>query len=399
MRVAQFTSTFLPRVGGTEVVVHNLVTELLGRGVECHVVTWWGLWKECHRQLPYPVHPLPPKCIETWLAFRRQPWIADWLAWPLLARLQRKYRFDLWHVHMGYPAATFAVPALRRLGLPCVVTCHGGDVQTLAEIGFGHRLDPVLDPLICRAVGMADRVTAISQTMVDVYREMGISQERIDLVPNGVNVARVRQHRIDREAVRRELGIPPGAKMILSVGRNDRRKGFAVIPPALKSVLARHPDVVWVLVGRETESIAPIAVREGVADRLKILNRVTLLDEPGEPDYVTPSKALMSLLKAADLFVCPSIVEGFGIVLIEAMAAGLPIVTSDGPGCRDVVRHEQSGLLVPPNRPDLLAAALNRLLADPALAERLAAGGSRQSEEYAWDKVAAAYLASYARVG
>jgi phosphatidylinositol alpha-mannosyltransferase len=148
---------------------------------------------------------------------------------------------------------------------------------------------------------------------------------------------------------------------------------------------ADDPDVVLVVAGDGEERTAVATLPAEVRGRVVMLGNV-------EHDDLPPYHA------ACDVFAGPARGgESFGIVLVEAMAAGLPVVASDIPGYREVVRNGMEGLLVPPSDPVALAAALREVLDDPSVARRLGDAGRERARTYSWDNVAAQLEALYER--
>jgi phosphatidylinositol alpha-mannosyltransferase len=194
-----------------------------------------------------------------------------------------------------------------------------------------------------------------------------------ELVFNGIE--------IDRFA--KATPAPTDGTTIFFVGRHEQRKGLEVLLDAMGRLSA---DVrLWV--ASDGPQTAELRQRTCGDDRIEWLGRLT--DE---------EKA--SRLRGADIFCAPSLHgESFGIVLLEAMAAQTPIVASDLPGYRNVVRHEVDALLVPPGDPAALAAAIERVLGDTALAERLVVSGEARANELSMDRLAERYVQYYEAVG
>jgi phosphatidylinositol alpha-mannosyltransferase len=168
--------------------------------------------------------------------------------------------------------------------------------------------------------------------------------------------------------------LPPGRRL-LWVGRLDPQKGFGVAVRAFAEVAAELPDLVLVVAGDGRDRAAVVGLAPEIRARVVMLGTVP-------HDHLPPYHA------AADAFVAPALgQESFGIVLVEAMAAGLPLVASDIPGYREVVRPDVEGLLVPPNDPRGVAAALRRILADQELAHRLGHAGRARAELFRWPVV------------
>jgi phosphatidylinositol alpha-mannosyltransferase len=201
----------------------------------------------------------------------------------------------------------------------------------------------------------------------------------VEIVPNGSDVERFAHPRASAE------GLPEGRR-ILWAHRLDPQKGFPVAVRALARLGAELDDVHLIVAGAGRDRGA----LELLSDRDR--GRVVMLG-------VMPNDDLPPLYAAADVFVAPALgQESFGVVLVEAMAAGVPVVASDIPGYREVVRDGVDGLLVPPGDPGALAAAVRRVLEDPGLASALARAGRDRAREYSWDVVAPRIEAIYERV-
>ena len=195
---------------------------------------------------------------------------------------------------------------------------------------------------------------------------------------------RIDPERRRRRAVRRRrAGRPRPGPKLLFVGRLDERKGFPVAVDAFERLAADRPDVRLIVVGDGPQ-------RDAV-DRLPTMlrARVTMLG-------AVPNEELPPIHAACDLYLGPSTGgESFGIVLVEAMAAGLPVVASDTPGYDEVVTDERLGLLVPPRDPAALAAAAARVLDDAELAGRLRAAGPVRARDFDWSVTVGAIEDAY----
>jgi phosphatidylinositol alpha-mannosyltransferase len=169
-------------------------------------------------------------------------------------------------------------------------------------------------------------------------------------------------------------GLPAGRRM-LWVGRLDEQKGFPVAVRAFETLGAELPDLIFRVIGDGRDRSAVSSLHEATRSRVSMVGSVAHHDLP-------------SHFAGADVFVAPALgQESFGMVLVEAMAAGVPVVASDIPGYREVVRHDVDGILVPPGDPTALAEAVRRVLADSALATRLREAGRKRAERYRWDAV------------
>lgn len=396
LRIAMPTSTFLPALGGVEVGLHNIALRLKRRGH--HPVVMVPAPHHAKLQsgwsLPYDVIPFPPKI---WGILHRYPFlgfaIMDW--W--FGRMQRKHDFDVWHCTMGWPTGVALVHYARTCRrIPHLVRCAGEDIQRQPEINYGARLDPVVDDLVRQWLPQADCLVAITNTVAAEYHRLGIPDTQIARVTNGVDLQRL-QSPADRIAARQRFGLAADEQVFLSVGRNHPKKNFVVLLEAAALMKQRGMARLRIVIaGRGASEL------QSKADALGLTGETLLLEQIGDEvagsaALALPSDALVALYHSADVFVLPSITETFGIVLVEAMAAGLPVVTTDAPGCRDIIRGGEDGLMVPPNDPDAMAEAMADALAEPTRS-RLSALSMARAKAFSWDDVVDDYLKLYNRI-
>jgi phosphatidylinositol alpha-mannosyltransferase len=196
----------------------------------------------------------------------------------------------------------------------------------------------------------------------------------VRIVPNGVDV--------ELFAAATPATLPPGRRLLF-VNRLEPRKGFDVAVRAFGMLAPEVPDLRMVVVGEGAEQRTIEELPASIRSRVLMLGRV-------------PHAALAPYHAAVDLFVAPAVGgESFGIVLVEAMAAGLPVIASDIPGYREVVRDGIEGILIPPRDPPALAAAVRRLLDRPEEMARLGEAGRRRAERYSWTAVTGEIEAAY----
>lgn len=393
LTIALPTSTFLPGLGGVEVGLHNIALRLQKRGHRPvviaqmpHVAALRKSWS-----LPYEVIAFPPKAFGL---LRRAPMLGFafldvWFEWA-----HRKYNFDVWHCTMGWPTGVALVHYARRWrAVPHLVRCAGEDIQRQPEINYGARLDPAVDALVRRWLPQADKLVAITPSVLKEYQALGVDEDRIVEIPNGVDLDRLASSS-DRSATRRAHGIADGDYVFLAVGRNHPKKNYHLLLQAgalMKAAGAANFRIV--IAGLGTSNLRQEADRLGIAAETVLIEQIGG-HEAGRP-LLLPADSLVQLYQAADAFAFPSLMETFGIVLVEAMAAGLPIITTDAPGCRDIIRNGLDGLMVSPSDPAQLAAAMTKVQSDSGLSRDMAARARARADTFSWDNVVAQYETIY----
>lgn len=301
---------------------------------------------------------------------------------------------DIVHSHTWYANHAGHVASLLY-GIPHVVTAHSLEPLRpwkAEQLGGGYRLSSWIEETAFTA---AAKVIAVSEGMRrDILRSYPkLDESRVEVVYNGIDLAQWKPN--DDEDLQRELGIDPSRPSVVFVGRITRQKGLpyllraaALLPPEVQLVLcAGAPDTPEILQ----------EVRDGVAELQKIRTGVVWIDR------LLSQTELRAALTAATTFVCPSVYEPLGIVNLEAMACGAPVVGTATGGIPEVVDDGVTGRLVPieqledgtgtPVDPDKfvadLAATLTEVVSDPVTAAAMGvAGRARAEEHFSWERIA-----------
>lgn len=199
-------------------------------------------------------------------------------------------------------------------------------------------------------------------------RKVG-SPGRYVVIPSGVNLERIRREAPPREIARRRLGIDPEALLVVGAGRLIAIKGWEILIRAFPAVVGAFPAARLVIAGEGPlrGALLEEAVALGVGAHVEIRGGL---------------EGVWSVLSASDLVAVPSLNEGMGRVLVEAMALVLPVVASAVGGIPTVVAGGETGLLVPPGSPEALAQAVIELAKDPERRERMGEAGRRRAEEF-----------------
>lgn len=313
---------------------------------------------------------------------RERPWylalVPGYVAAGTLAAraLARDRGYDVIHVHWPLPHAVLGLAARRATGTPLVLSFHG------VEITWASRQLRPFRPFLRHAIRRADAVTANSSYTADMIR--ALHDRQVERIPFGATVA----------APGRTARTPPSPPFeLLFVGRLVERKGVQVLLEALAELRSRH-DVRLHIIGEG-------ALRPVLEERARDLG---LADVARFHGFVS-NEELAARYESCDAFVLPAVVdakgdvEGLGVVLVEALSHGRPVIASDAGGIPDIVRDGETGLLVPPGDAGALAAALSALVGDPELAARLGERGrDHVAREFAWPVIIRRLLALYERL-
>ncbi|MDO9219595.1 MAG: glycosyltransferase [Thiobacillus sp.] len=292
----------------------------------------------------------------------------------LLRRLKQQGA-RLIDAHFAYPDGEAATRLGRWLGLPVTITLRGTEVP--------HSRNPALRPRLARALRRATRVFAVSDSLRRLALELGTPAERTEVVGNGVDVARFQPQ--DRVLARERFGLPADARVLISVGGLVERKGMHRVIDCLPALLERHPELHYLIVGGGSPEGDMRAELDAQVARLGLAGRVHFLGAVSPDELKWP-------LSAADVFVLATRNEGWANVFLEAMACGLPVVSTDVGGNAEVVCRAELGSIVPFGDAAALTSALDSALNKPwDRAAILAYAAANQ-----WDKRVAQLLRAFA---
>lgn len=284
---------------------------------------------------------------------------------------------DVINTHFAIPTGPLGVFGGRVLGVPNVLTIIGGDIYDPSKASSPHR-HAWSRFTNRRIIGGADAVVAISSDTRDRARRYYGIERPIRVIPYGFSPPEGSPPEADNGTPGDDGGADggdPTAFRLVAVGRLVARKGFEDL---LRALALLPPDVRLEVIGDGplAEPLRAQAAELGLTDRVSW------------PGFL-PRPEILRRLRGSDCFVLSSLHEGLGIVVQEAMYTGLPVVATDNGGQTDLVTHERSGLLVPVGEPEAIAAGVRRLMADPALCDRLGREGRKRIDELAMPRNAA----------
>ena len=393
MKIAHLIAQFYPNVGGAEICIHNVSRSLVDREHQAVIVTTTYA-PETDLSLPYDVVPLWDR---TCGLLKRFPFLGEIYLCRKLAALQEKYEFDLWQVTAGYPLGIYAVDFFSKNNIPCILRCCGEDIQKFSEISYGYRLDDKIDNAVKIKYPLFDGFVALTPTVKREYLQLGIPEEKIQIIPNGADFSKFAKIRDDKKiinAIRNKYSVGD-RKLILTTGRYHPKKGFDFIPEIARKLKDKGIDFIWVIAGNGT---CEISRKFPECEELGIICSEDFTKSEGDA-FSLPPASLLELYCASDIYVLPTLIETFGMVLVEAMAAGLPIITTDAPGVNDVIEDGVNGLKVEAGNVANIAEKMIRVLSDRQLSAELSNNSLAKAESvYDWKVVTAQYLDLYRKV-
>jgi glycogen synthase len=376
LRICFISRRFFPAISGMSVYALNLVRELVARG---HDVTMVSQYRNDPAGVsvygggPPPgipgAHVLGCESRGEQRVNVGQPASFEQDVEDLVDTVIREHRrrpFDLIHAQYGYPCGLAALEAARRLGLPNVVSIQGGDGHWVGTCCGTHK------QAMLAVLGHAGALLIGSQSFAEeVSGHHGTPLERFTIVPGATDTQRFHP-RSDAE--------PGGTRDVpvwLYHGRVDARKGVMELLDATKRLVAdgRRFKLRVSGIGPDVGAVRSRVEAEGLGGTVELTGVSTYAEAP-------------DLYRSGDLFVSPTYSEGFSNTLLEAMATGLPIVSTRAVGVVDCLEDGRDALLVPPKDSAALAEAMGRLMDDAPLRRRLAETALREVRElYSWRAV------------
>ncbi len=372
MRIALVGDHYYPDIGGAPHYAFELSLQLVKLGIEAVVIT------HAHSGQPEEEEIAGVKIKRVKGLVLNNPHCA---ASPLFFYQCYKYildgKFDVVHgLDIYSPMALILIYFAHRHRIPCVLTCH-----TVMDSYFSIFLQRPMGLPLRRA----DRLIAVSQASARFCCLLGCPEKKIIVVPNGVDLSCFNGN-VDAFVMREELGVG-GEPLVVTASRLVKRKNPNLLISAFAKVLKVVPDAKLVIAGSGRE-------QDNLSRQIKGLNIAKSVFMTGE----LAKERVAKLMAAADVFVLPSKMESFGLALLEASAAGVPVVCSNAGGVPEVFQDGFNALLYPPGDDMAMAKAIIRLIQDRELAKAISTNAVATSRRFTWKMAAEQTLRVYEKV-
>ncbi len=380
MRIVLIPSSYEPFTGGVEELTRNLASTLTDAGDRVEVWT------------ANPGLRVLPKTSETdGITVRRFDFFLpaanafSLLQFPVrasqtllsLRRALRQFKPDVLHVQCFGPNGAYMTALSLLASVPLIVTLQG---ETMMDDHDIFTKSSTMRSALRAGIHRADVVTGCSQfTIEDAVARFGLKPGRGRVIFNAVPIT-------ENRAGGDTHWLPPAGRYVFAMGRFVRKKGFDLLLRAYAEVAQRHPDVSLVIGGEGPDRLAAelLGSELGIATRVNFVGR---LDRP----------AVLTAMSNAEIFVMPSRIEPFGIVILEAWRSGTAVVATSRGGPREFILDGVDGVLVDPFDTHALALSIDRLLTNPIERIAIAEAGQKRVDEFTWPVMTADYRDLYGK--
>jgi len=283
-------------------------------------------------------------------------------------------RPDLIHAHYPYLEGHLAIKLGKIWKIPVITSLQG---TIMKKIIWSSK---IIKKNVLNTLDNSECVFCISKDIKDICIKLGVSEEKLEIVPNGVNKKIF--HPMDRDFARKTVDIDSDGKIVLYVGSYMPVKGIEYLLKAALTLLEKNKNLVFIFIGRGFEKMSRMH------SNIKVIGAIE-------------HEKIPFWLNSADLLVLPSLSEGRPNILLEAMACKTPILTTNVGGIPEIVKNNYNGILIPPKRSDLLAENISMILGDNGLRKKIGENGLRfiKKNDLYWEEIAKKVVKIYRKIG
>jgi glycosyltransferase involved in cell wall biosynthesis len=389
MKIAHLTYSFFPNIGGAQVVIHNLALQQLKKNHKVYIISYENVGRY-RRWVPYQTLQIP-RFIS--LSRSGSSFHHKFIFYLLIGYWKFIYHFDVLHIH--HAMFFYGMNQLKWLGAKIIFTSHGSDIKVIPEIGYGNRLNPGFNAMISKSLRKADACVAINASINKEMLSLKVAESNLFQIKNGVDMNRISNLIINKALIREKYHLDAEKFNIITIGRNHPVKGFELIPGIIAQLIKNNHSFRWYLIGKGNQKIVEMAESNGISEFLIVMDTFEG-DKSGAHDLNIPSNDLIMLLKSADCFVFPTRSEGCPLVLLEAMACKIPIVSTEADGVTDLITHRETGLLAKIDNIPAISECIMEIMNDELLREKIRATAYNYIlVNHTWEYISDQYLKIY----
>ena len=377
MKIAFLSWSFFPLIGGAQIFSLNLIKNLIKKGHQVDIY------------LPSQPYEDVKKLENLNLNFIR---ISNFESFQLkyydkylknkFLKFQKQNCYDIWQVVGSYPPG-YLLSELRSL-VPVILRTHGEDIQENSVLNYGSGLNPRINKKIHESLNNSKKLIALTNDVKTIYLKKKVPENKIEIIPNGIDLNLFKTKNFN------ELDRSKKIKL-LSVGRNHKKKGYDLIPETIAKLNENNIEFEWTIIGKNLKDLDFLS-------NTNLHNQLNIIDEISpeiKENYNSPSSKLINKYKEADIFIMTSYLETFGMVLIEAMASGLYIISSNSEGCRNVIEDYKNGILFEKGNTTDLVKKIMELIDNKKLQNEIYSNLTKSVKKYDWDNISNKYIKIY----
>jgi glycosyltransferase involved in cell wall biosynthesis len=332
MKLAFIPSTFLPWVGGAEIQAHNTANKMveIGNDVDIYLLDQVNIDNK-----KYKIVTLNKILINFVFLLRYYLNINfSFLLRFYFKKICENKKYDLWHFHSVNYKTLIYIEILKNLKQKVFITFQGADIQKDYEIKYGYRFDKKYENLLKKTILLVDGIFAISKNIEKDLNFFSYPPKKITSIPNSIEIRKIKEIK--------KKNIKDKKLKIITVARfSEKKKGLDIIEDIAKIFIDNNFDYEWTLVGRNSDFLLK---SKFISENIKFFNIESEINNFDETYF--PHSKLIKLYKQHDVYVNLARIESFGITMIEAIAADLPVVSFNTKGANEIVINNQNGYLI-----------------------------------------------------
>jgi glycosyltransferase involved in cell wall biosynthesis len=340
MKVAFIPSTFLPWIGGAEIQTHNTANKLVEQG---NTVDVFLLNKQNIKNKQYDIKVLNKFLISFVFIFKYYLSLDFTFLLKLYFKNMCKKKYDVWHFHSVNFKTLLYIKPLKELGQKVIITFQGADIQKDKNIRYGYRFDPKYEDLLKKTLNLTYKIYAISDDIINELISFNYPKNKIVKIPNSIEVKKFLKYedsRINKETI----------KFITVARYYEKKKGLDLIEKVSKILIEKNIKFQWTLVGRDSSNLLK---KDFIVQNKIFFNIEKEIDNLDEVYF--PHSSLIKMYKSHDTYINLARIESFGITIIEAIAAGLPVISFNTKGANELVVNNENGILIDEYEPKDMA--------------------------------------------
>ena len=382
MKIALIPGAFFPSPGGAQVQVHNLANKLIDNKaeVDCYLFDKTNLTNN-----KYKIFILNRFILS--ITFLLKYYFNFEFLYFLklyLSKIIKLNDYDLWHFNFLNYKSLLLIKILKKLNQKIIVTFQGVDIQINTEIIYGYRLDKKYDQFLKEIIFEVDKFTCLSETIKKDLKKIKINEEKLILIPNAVDLNKFENFKSNSKDKNKIF------RLITVARYSPKKKGFDLLPRLSKILIDSKIKFQWTILGKNTSELSQYEIIKKNSSYFKILDDVTNFK-----DEYLPSKELIMEYMESDLYVNLSRIESFGITFVEALAAGIPIISFDTKGANEIIINNHNGFILKEEEIDKIGEKIKEIYSKPKLIEKLKVGINETALKYDLNLVTKKFLNTY----